>query len=171
MRKGEFTLDDFRKMLVQTKKLGPLNSIMGLIPGMSGMKDMLKNVDAEGDMKRMGGIIDSMTLDERRNPRLIDQSRRRRIAEGAGVEPHVVNELVKQFDGMAGIMKGMAGMGLGDRLKTMQQLQKGGMLDPGARLAKAKQGTGKRLTPDERAKLRKQREKDLRRKKREAKKK
>jgi signal recognition particle subunit SRP54 len=171
MRKGEFTLDDFRKMLGQTKQLGPLTSIMGMIPGMSSMKDMLKDVDAEGDMRKMGGIIDSMTLDERRNPRLIDQSRRRRIAEGAGVEPHVVNELVKQFDGMSGIMKGMAGMGLGDRLKAMQQLQKGGLLDPGAKLAKAKQGTGKRLTADERTKLRKQREKELRRKKRDARKK
>ncbi len=69
-------------------------------------------------MKRLGGIIDSMTPAERRNPsKLIDQSRRRRIAAGAGVEPHEVNELVKQFDGMAGMMKEMAGLGMRDRIE------------------------------------------------------
>src|SRR6185369_4939093 len=78
MRKGEFTLDTFRNMLGQTKKLGPLNKIMGLIPGMGGLNDMMKDVDAEGDMQRVVGVIDSMTPDERRNPsKMIDQSRRR----------------------------------------------------------------------------------------------
>ena len=118
LRKGEFTLDDFKKMLGQTKKLGPINKIMGMIPGMSAMSDMLGDVDAEKDMRRLVGIIDSMTPDERRNPsKVIDQSRRRRIAAGAGVEPHEVNELVKQFDGMADMMKRMSGMGIRDRMQ------------------------------------------------------
>ena len=118
LRKGEFTLDDFKKMLGQTKKLGPINKIMGMIPGMGGMSEMLGDVDAEGDMRRLAGIIDSMTPDERRNPsKVVDQSRRRRIAAGAGVEPHEVNELVKQFDGMADMMKQMSGMGMRDRMK------------------------------------------------------
>ena len=96
LRKGEFTLDDFKKMLGQTKKLGPINKIMSMMPGMGGMADMLGEVDTEQDVRRFVGIIDSMTPDERRNPsRLIDHSRRRRIAAGAGVEPHEVNELVK----------------------------------------------------------------------------
>ena len=69
---------------------------------------------------------------------------------------------------MAGMMKEMAGMGIRERLKKMQDLQKGGLLNPGAQLAKQKQGTGKRLTADERAKLRKQREKEARRRKRKA---
>ena len=121
---------------------------------------------------RLQGVIDSMTADERRNPsRVIDQSRRRRIAAGAGVEPHEVNELVKQFDGMAAMMKEMAGMGVGERLRKMQQLQAGGFMNPGAQLNKAKGSTGKRLTSQERASLKKQREKELRRRKREAKKK
>jgi signal recognition particle subunit SRP54 len=77
--------------------------------------------------------------------------------------------LVKHFDGMAAIMKQMSGMGLRDRMKTVQQLGQSGMLNPGAKLGKAKQGTGKRLTAEERAKLKKQRERELRRKKRDQK--
>src|SRR5205823_2161459 len=114
----------------------------------------MKDVDAEGDMRRLFGIIDSMTADERRNPsKVVDQSRRRRIAAGAGVDPSEVNALVKQFDGMASMMKQMAGKSIGDRLKSIQQMGKGGMLNPGAMLTKAKVGTGKRLTADERNKL------------------
>ena len=172
LRKGEFTLDDFRKMLGQTKRLGPLNKIMGMIPGMGGMNGMaeaLNDMDAEGNMKRLEGIVDAMTPAERRNPsKLVDQSRRRRIAAGAGVEPHEVNELVKQFDGMASIMKEMSGLGLRDRFRKMQELQKG-LTNPNAQLSKAKLGTGKRLTSQERAKIRKQREKEARRRKREGK--
>ncbi|HVW38668.1 MAG TPA: signal recognition particle protein [Pirellulales bacterium] len=170
LMKGQFTLDDFRRMMNQTKKLGPLNKIMGLIPGMGGLSQMMDGIDAEGDFRRLGGIIDSMTADERRNPsRVIDQSRRRRIAAGAGVEPAEVNALVKQFDGMADIMKRMAGMGMRDRLKQVQELQRGGMMDPGAMLAKRKVGTGKRLTSEERNKLKKQREKEARKRMRDQK--
>jgi signal recognition particle subunit SRP54 len=168
LRKGEFTLDDFRNMLGQTKRLGPLNKIMSMLPGMGGMREMMDQVDAEGDMKRLGGIVDSMTPAERRNPsKLIDQSRRRRIAAGAGVEPHEVNELVKQFDGMASVMKEMASLGIRDRLRKVQELQKG-LSNPNATLQKQKVGTGKRLTSEERVKLRKQREKEARRRKRES---
>lgn len=171
MRKGEFTLEDFRKMMGQTKKLGPLNKIMGLIPGMGNLANMMQDVDADDEMSHLQGIIDAMTPDERRNPsKIIDQSRRRRIAAGAGCEPHEVNELVKQFDGMAAIMKEMAGMGLGERMRKMQQLQSGGFMNPGAQLNKPKGSTGKRLTSQERTTLRKQREKELRRRKRESKK-
>jgi len=171
LRKGEFTLDDFKKMLGQTKKLGPLNKVMGMIPGMGGMADMVGDLDAEKDVRRLVGVIDSMTPEERRNPKgVIDQSRRRRIAAGAGVQPHEVNELVKQFEPVADMMKKMSAMGMRDRMKTVQQLSQGGMLDPGGRLAKQKKGTGKRLTPQERVRQRKLREKELRRRKREAKK-
>jgi signal recognition particle subunit SRP54 len=168
LRKGEFTLDDFKKMLGQTKKLGPINKIISMLPGMGAAAEMLEHVDAEKDMRRLVGIIDSMTPDERRNPsKTIDQSRRRRIAAGAGVEPHEVNELVKQFDGMADMMKRMSGMGMRDRMRAMQELTQGGGLGPGGQLSKQKVGTGKRLTPQERAKLKKLRERELRRKKRE----
>jgi signal recognition particle subunit SRP54 len=169
LRKGEFTLDDFKKMLGQTSKLGPMNKVMSLIPGMGKLTEMVGDADVETDMKRLGGIIDSMTPEERRNPsRVIDQSRRRRIAAGAGVEPHEVNELVKQFEPMADMMKQMAGLGIRGRMQKMKELAQGGMLDPGGRLRKEKKGTGKRLTNKEKAKLRKQREKEARRRKREA---
>jgi signal recognition particle subunit SRP54 len=169
LQKGEFTLDDFRSMMSQTKKLGPLNKIMSLLPGMGNMQQMMEAVDAEGGMKRLGGIVDAMTPAERRNPsKIIDQSRRRRIAAGAGVQPHEVNELVKQFDGMAAMMKEMAGLGMRDRFKKMQELQKG-LSNPMAQLQKPKVGTGKRLNAQERANLRKQREKEARRKKRDTK--
>ncbi len=162
LRKGQFTLDDFKKMIGQTKKLGPLNKIMGMIPGMGSLTDMMGELDAEGDMRRLVGIIDSMTASERENPsRIIDPSRRRRIAAGAGVEPHEINELVKSFDGMAGIMKKMANMGIMEKMKTMRQLQSGGMLNPGARL-QSKGSTGKRLTKQERDKLKKLKEREER---------
>jgi signal recognition particle subunit SRP54 len=169
LRKGEFTLDDFRKQLKQIKKLGPMQKVLSMLPGMGQMQDLMANMDAEGDMRRLGGIIDSMTPDEKRNPKLIDQSRRRRIAAGSGVEPHEVNELVKQYDGMADIMKRMAGLGMRDRMKAVQQLSQQAAANPMGRLGVKKQGTGKRLTPKERAKLKKEREKELRKRKRDKK--
>lgn len=166
LKAGEFTLDDFKKMLTQTRRLGPLGKVLGMIPGMGGMQEMLGNTDLEKDMNRLFGIIDSMTPDERRNPsKYIDQSRRRRIAAGSGVQPHEVSDLVKQFDGMAAMMKGMAGLGVRERMQQVQKLQ-AQMTNPNARLAKPKGDTGKRLTADERRKLKKQREKDARRKRR-----
>jgi len=171
LRQGEFTLDDFRKTMAQVRRLGPLQKVMGMIPGMSGLMDMMSNTDADKDMQRLFGIIDSMTPDERRNPsKIIDASRRRRIAAGAGVDPAEVSSLVKQFDFMADTMKSMSGLGIKDRFKKIQQLQQGGLFNPGAKLAREKKGTGKRLTSDERNKLKKQREKELRRRKREQKK-
>jgi signal recognition particle subunit SRP54 len=167
LRKGEITLDTFRDMMRQVRRLGPLQKVMGMIPGMGGMSQLMDQFD-ESEMERFFGMIDSMTPDERRNPRIIDQSRRRRIAVGSGVEPHEVNELVKQFDGMASLMKEMSGLGMRDRMKKINQLQQGGFLDPGSRLSRQKVGTGKRLTADEKRKQKKQREKELRRKKRES---
>ena len=121
---------------------------MSMIPGMGGDdRDARARSTPSRTSAAWAGIIDSMTPDERRNPsKIVDQSRRRRIAAGAGVEPHEVNELVKQFDAMADMMKKMAGMPLMERMRTMQQLGSSGMLNPGAKLAKQKKGTGKRLT-------------------------
>ena len=169
LRAGEFTLEDFKKMLLQTRRLGPMGKVLGMIPGMGGIKDMLDTADLDSDMNRLFGIINAMTPNERRNPtKVIDQSRRRRIAQGAGVQPQEVNDLVKQFDGMASMMKGMAGLGVKDRMKQLQQLQSG-IANPGARLAKPKGVTGKRLTAEERKKQKKQREKEARRRRRQTK--
>jgi signal recognition particle subunit SRP54 len=168
LKKGEFTLDDFSRMLRQTKKMGPLNKVMAMLPGMGQFSEMMKDGDPEGDMRRLQGIVDSMTAEERRNPsRIIDQSRRRRIAAGAGVEPHEVNELVKQFEPMADLMKKIGGMSMRERMNAFKSLPSSGLLNPGAKLAKVKQSTGKRLSSQEKAALRKQREKEARRRKRD----
>jgi len=167
LRAGEFTLDDFKKVLLQTRRLGPMGKVLGMIPGMGGLQEMLGGADLDKDVDRLFGIIDSMTPDERRSPsRIVDQSRRRRIAAGAGVETHEVSDLVKQFDGMSAMMKGMAGLGMRDRLREVQRLQTQ-LTNPAARLARPKGDTGKRLTAEERRRQKKQREKDARRRKRE----
>ncbi|MBX7074075.1 MAG: signal recognition particle protein [Pirellulales bacterium] len=168
MRKGEFTLETFRSTLQQMKRLGPLNKLMGLIPGMNSMNKLLDQFDADDEQQRIFAIIDSMTPGERRAPKTIDQSRRRRIAAGAGVEPHEVNELVKQFDFMSGMMKEMAGLGMRDRMRRVNELQSGGFLDPGAKFGKQKVGTGKRLTTAEKKNNKKSREKEIRKLRREA---
>ncbi len=169
LRKGEFTLEDFRKQLQQMAKPGLMQKMMGLMPGMGDLNKMMSGVDMEKDTKRLFGIIDAMTPDERRVPSKIDASRRQRIAAGSGTQHTEVNDLLKQFDGMASIMKGMSGKGMGDRMKMINELQKGGMMDPGSKFNKQKQSTGKRLSPQEKAKLRKKREKELRKKKRKGK--
>lgn len=102
------TLETYRDMMRQVRRLGPLQKVMGMIPGMGGMTELMGQFD-ESEMERFFGMIDSMTPEERRHPGVIDESRRRRIAAGSGVEPHAVNDLVKQFDGMASIMKEMSG--------------------------------------------------------------
>jgi signal recognition particle subunit SRP54 len=140
---------------------------MGKIPGMAQMKEQLEGVDADSEVKRIQGIIDSMTPAERSNPALIDIPRRRRIATGAGVDPSDVSGLIKQFDGMAALMKQIASMSMLDRLKTLSGLGRAGAFNPGATLMAPKGSTGKRLSPKERAKLQKEREKLERKQRRE----
>ena len=167
LKKGEFTLDDFRKQMGQISRLGPLQKVMGMIPGMSSLTKHLDDVDAEKDMNRLLGIVDSMTADEKRNPtKVIDQGRRRRIAAGAGVQPHEVNELVKQFSAMSQVMTAMAGKGVKDRMKMVRELQSGAMSSPDGQLARKKASSGKRLSPQEKLKLKKQREKEERKRRR-----
>ncbi len=167
--RGEFTLDDFKVQIEKMMKPGLMMQMMSLMPGMGQMRDAMKNVDAEGDTKRLVGMINSMTPDERRNPKVIDQSRRSRIARGSGVQAHQVNELVKQYDVMKPLVTGMAGKGMTDRMKMVNELQNSGLLDPGRRGPKIKGSTGKRLLPKERAKLKKDKEKEMRRLKRKQK--
>jgi signal recognition particle subunit SRP54 len=169
LAKGKFDLNDFRQQLTQMKKMGSVKDLMGMIPGMSQMAGGLEGVDADGEVKRIQGIIDSMTKDERKDPAKIDISRRRRIAAGAGVDPSDVSGLVKQFDAMAAFVKQMSQMSMLDKIRAMTGLGKAGAFNPGARLVAPKQGTGKRLTPKEKEKLRKEREKEERKKRREMK--
>lgn len=138
MQKGQFTLDDFRKQMAQIKKLGKMGEIMKMIPGMGKLADNLGDADPDTEMRRIGGIIDSMTLAERTNPDKIDRSRRNRIARGSGVDPADVNKLLKDFSGMSKLMQEMAGMGMRDRMRAIQQMSDGGMFDPGADLREKK---------------------------------
>ena len=162
LQKGEFTLDDFKKQLSQVTKLGPLRKVMGMIPGMGAMMgDLGDDANPEQEMKRLFGIIDSMTPAEKRTPKIIDQSRRARIAKGSGVEPHEVNGLVKMFEPMAEMMKSMAGKGMRERMKMVQQVQSQMAGNPAGGLAVKKKGTGKRLSAKDKAQARKLREKKL----------
>ena len=164
--KGEFTLDDFRKQMLQTKQLGSIGKLMGFIPGMGQITKMMGNmdVDADNEMRKLGGIIDSMTLAERRNPKIIEHDRRERIAKGAGVQPHQVSELIKMFQPMAEMMKSMAGMGLRERMKAMSNLTQGLQNNPMGMVSAPKKGTGKRLSSADKAKAKKEREKELKKK-------
>ncbi len=163
---GEFTLDDFKVQMKQILQPGLMQRMLSMLPGMGELTKMMSGTDAEGDARRLVGIIDSMTRHERRHPKTIDPSRRNRIAAGAGVQVQEVNQLLKQYDMMAPIMKSMAGKGIGGRMQAIQDLQKSGLMDPGGKMAKPKGDTGKRLSPKERADLKKKREKELRKKKR-----
>ena len=160
--KGKFDLADFRKQITMIGQMGSVGDLMGKIPGMGQIKDELDEGEAEMEVKRLAGIIDSMTPAERENPHTIDIARRRRIAAGAGVDPSEISALVKQFDAMAAMVKAISQMSMIDRVKAIMGLSKSGAFQPGAKLVAPKGGTGKRLSPKERAKLQKQREKDER---------
>ena len=111
MRKGEFTLDDFLNQLKQVRKLGSFQSILGMLPGMGKFKDQLKDIDLDGkEVKHIEAIILSMTPQERANVKILNGSRRKRIAQGAGVKIQDVNRMMKQFADMQKTMKKMKGM-------------------------------------------------------------
>lgn len=110
MKKGDFTLDDFLKQMRQVKKLGSMQNILGMIPGMGKYKEQLKDIDFDSsEMKHLEAIILSMTAEERRNPDILNGSRRKRIALGSGTHIQDVNRLIKQFKEMRKQMKKMKG--------------------------------------------------------------
>ena len=132
MQQGKFTLDDFRSQMRQIKKLGSMREIMKMIPGLGRVVDQMGDLNPEDDMRRIEGIINSMTPAERGNPDLIDRSRRNRIAQGSGVQPAEVNKLLKDFSAMSKMMQDMSGLGVRDRMKAVRQLADGGLMNPGA---------------------------------------
>jgi signal recognition particle subunit SRP54 len=106
---GDFTLDDFLEQMQQLKKMGPLSSVIGMIPG---LPKEARNAEIHDDqLKRVEAIIRSMTLDERRKPDLVNGSRRLRIANGSGTTTAEVNALLKQFKDVQKMMKRMGGLG------------------------------------------------------------
>lgn len=160
-KKGDFTLDDFKQQMEKIAKPGLMMKMLSLMPGGDQLKDVMGNVDSQKEARRFIGMVNSMTPQERRNPKVIDPSRRARIAKGAGVQPQEVNALVKQYDAMKMMVTGMANLSQRDKMAMMSQMGSSGLMNPGAKLMKAKVGTGKRLTTEEKNKLRKQREKEM----------
>ena len=111
LRKSSFTLEDMLDQLQQVQKMGPIGQIMGMIPGMGNMANEAQAAVDRGELKRTEAIIRAMTLNERRDPTVLNASRRRRIAAGSGTTLPDVNRLVKQFTEMQKLMKQLAGGG------------------------------------------------------------
>ena len=112
MMKGKFDLEDMLSQLKQVQKLGSLGSILGMIPGLSKIKNQIEAAGVGDNLiKKQEAIILSMTKQERRNPDVIKASRKKRIAAGAGVEVHEVNKLLKSYEQMSTMMKKMGKMG------------------------------------------------------------
>ena len=145
LRKNQFTLDDFRKQLRTIRKMGPLESILGMLPGMGDLKQLANNKPDEKQLGRVEAIISSMTADERRNDKIINGSRRKRIAAGSGTSVEEVNRLLKQFTEMKRVLQmlGQGGMPSMKGMKGMKGMPKlpavpqgGGFQAPGGKKRK-----------------------------------
>ncbi len=122
MKKGNFDFEDFLSQLQQMKKMGPIGDLLGMIPGLGNQK-ALKDVQVdEKEFVRLEAIIQSMTLKERRDPNLINGSRKKRIAAGSGTSVQEVNKLLKQFEQTKKLMKQFSGMD--------KRMKRGGMRMP-----------------------------------------
>jgi signal recognition particle subunit SRP54 len=124
IRSNEFTLEDFRDQLKTIRKMGPLEQIMGMLPGLGHIKALAENKPDEKQISRVEAIINSMTPTERRKQHIINGSRRKRIAKGAGTTVEEVNRLLKQFVQMQKMLKalgGMAGMAGGGGKKARRR--------------------------------------------------
>jgi signal recognition particle subunit SRP54 len=122
IRRDEFTLEDFRDQLRAIRKMGPLEQILGMLPGFGQIKELQKSKEQidEGQTKRVEAIINSMTPKERRNHQVINGQRRKRIAKGSGTTVQEVNNLLKQFVQMRKMMKSMGGMLSGGAAKKLK---------------------------------------------------
>jgi signal recognition particle subunit SRP54 len=119
--KGQFTLEDLQEQLAQVKKMGDLGGLMGMLPGVGKMKKQIAEANIDDRMiARQEAIILSMTPKERRNPKLLNAKRRKRIAAGSGTSVQDVNRLLKQYQQMSSMMKKMG-------KKGMQGMMPGGM--------------------------------------------
>jgi len=159
MEKGNFTLEQFRQQFAMIAQAGGIGGMLKDMPG-NFSEMMPKDVDPEEAVKRVQGMIDSMTKKERLDPDLIDLNRRRRIAAGSGIEPSEIKQFLMQFDQMRGYMKQMANMSIFGRMKMMAGLGNAGAFLPGGMQGiKTKGDTGKRKTAKERADDRKKKNK------------
>jgi signal recognition particle subunit SRP54 len=131
MREADFTFDDFLDQMEQVRKLGPLDQVLGMLPGMGQLKELKDMQVDERKLDQIGAIVKSMTKDEKRRPEIINFSRRKRIADGSGTQVQDVNRLLKQFNDMKQMMKqmstmmgGSGGKGgkKGGKMKQMKQM-------------------------------------------------
>ena len=128
IKKGEFNFNDFLEQLDMMKKLGSMKSLLGMIPGMGNMANQLKDMDLEssGEIVRIKALISSMTPKEKETPSIINLSRKRRLARGAGISEVQVNKILKQFKNAAKMAKKMAGKGgMKDMQRMMSQMPQG----------------------------------------------
>jgi len=123
LRQNAFTLDDFRSQLKTIRRMGPLESIIGMIPGLGNLKQIADNKPDEKQLSRLEAIILSMTPQERQRHTIINGSRRKRIARGAGTSVEEVNRLLKQFTEMQKVLK-MVGQGSLPSMKGMKGMPK-----------------------------------------------
>ncbi|MCO6011681.1 signal recognition particle protein [Actinoallomurus purpureus] len=138
----DFSLEDFLEQMQMIRKLGPIKNLLGMMPGMGQMRQQLDQID-DRDLDRIGGIINSMTPDERRNPKILNGSRRARIAGGSGVSVTEVNNLVTRFFDAQKMMRQMAGgMGIPGMPGTRRKQVKAA--------AKKNKGKGKQRSGDPR---------------------
>lgn len=126
IKKGEFNFNDFLEQMESLKKMGSMKSIMGMIPGMGGMASALKDFDLEnsGELKRIKALVSSMTMKEREDPELLNNSRKARLAKGCGLDIIQVNQILKQFKNASKMAKRFSGKsGMKDLQSMMGQMQ------------------------------------------------
>lgn len=127
MAKGEMTMDDFLKQLKTLRRMGPMKQLLGMLPGVG---QAMKNIDFdEKELDRVEAMIGSMTKDEREKPKIIDNSRKRRIAKGFGGDQSRVGQIVKQFGMVSQMSKQMANLGAGGKVNAVKQLAAGGGME------------------------------------------
>ena len=107
LMQNQFTLQDFLDQLKKIKRMGPITQLLDMVPGMNRFKDQIDQQDMEKRIRRIEAIVNSMTANERQNPKILNASRRKRIAAGSGVEVRDVNDVLKQFQDMQKLMSQM----------------------------------------------------------------
>ncbi|MEW5866740.1 MAG: signal recognition particle protein, partial [Bacillota bacterium] len=115
IRTADFTLEDFADQLRQMKKIGPLDEILSMIPGIGRMRGLADLKVDESQLRRVEAIVNSMTREERRNPGIIDGSRRKRIARGSGTRIQDVNHVLRQFEQVRDMLRQFGGAGKASR--------------------------------------------------------
>ncbi|HEO98754.1 MAG TPA: signal recognition particle protein [Epsilonproteobacteria bacterium] len=133
IKKGQFNFNDFLEQMDQMKKLGSMKSLLGMIPGMSGMAKQLGDLDLENseEIRMIRAMVSSMTVKERENPDLLNNMRKRRIAAGAGLDQMQVNRVLKQFKNAAKMAKKLSGKGGMKQMQDMMKQMQGGGGFPG----------------------------------------